>query len=65
MMNEILAEKERVQKKLAEEANYDISTLAKNTHEAVLRIEQQYHLKFKYADVEGGYLEPTVTSPPV
>ena len=64
MINEILAEKDRVQQQLARQANYDIPTLSKNAHEAVRRIEQQYHLKFRYAEVEGGYLEPTVPSPP-
>ena len=64
MMDEILAEKDRVQQQLAREADYDIPTMSKNAHEAVRRIEQQYHLKFKYAEVQGGYLEPAVPSPP-
>jgi len=63
MMNEILAEKDRVQRELAREANYDIPTLSRNAHEAVRRIGKQYHLEFEYADVQGGYLEPAVPFP--
>ena len=63
MIHEVLAEKCRVQERLAKEAGYDISRLSKNAHAAVHRIEKHYSVKFKYANIKGGHLVPVVSAP--
>ena len=56
----ILEEKYRVQKKLAEEADYDVRKYTELCHKIVAETEAEYGLKFKYGQREGGELEPVV-----
>nr|VFK80613.1 MAG: hypothetical protein BECKSD772D_GA0070982_113311 [Candidatus Kentron sp. SD] len=58
----ILEEKYRVQKKLAEEAGYDVRKYTELCRKIVAEAEAEYGLKFKYGKREGGYLEPLIPS---
>nr|VFK30696.1 MAG: hypothetical protein BECKMB1821G_GA0114241_106919 [Candidatus Kentron sp. MB]VFK34257.1 MAG: hypothetical protein BECKMB1821I_GA0114274_106618 [Candidatus Kentron sp. MB]VFK76617.1 MAG: hypothetical protein BECKMB1821H_GA0114242_106520 [Candidatus Kentron sp. MB] len=60
MTSPILEEKYRIQKKLAEEAGYDVRKYAELCRKIVAETEAEYGLKFKYGEREGGYLEPLV-----
>ena len=59
----LLEEKERVQRKLAEEAQYDVRKYMENTHKIVLEAQKKYGLTLKYGDRKGGTLEPLWTQP--
>jgi len=66
--NPILAEKERVQIELVEESGYDMKKYSELVHQLFLEVQEQYGLKFKYADRAGEFSRPTVpqdfSSPP-
>nr|VFK53879.1 MAG: hypothetical protein BECKTUN1418F_GA0071002_10311 [Candidatus Kentron sp. TUN]VFK55697.1 MAG: hypothetical protein BECKTUN1418E_GA0071001_10321 [Candidatus Kentron sp. TUN]VFK64315.1 MAG: hypothetical protein BECKTUN1418D_GA0071000_12558 [Candidatus Kentron sp. TUN] len=51
----ILEEKYRVQKKLAEEAGYDVCKYSELCRKIVTEAEAEYGVKFKYGQREGGY----------
>nr|VFK24380.1 MAG: hypothetical protein BECKMB1821G_GA0114241_100826 [Candidatus Kentron sp. MB] len=59
----ILEEKYRVQRKLSEEAGYDVRKYAELCHKILAETEAEYGLKFKYGQREGGYLEPLIPRP--
>nr|VFK13906.1 MAG: hypothetical protein BECKLPF1236B_GA0070989_105321 [Candidatus Kentron sp. LPFa]VFK66197.1 MAG: hypothetical protein BECKUNK1418G_GA0071005_108216 [Candidatus Kentron sp. UNK]VFK71808.1 MAG: hypothetical protein BECKUNK1418H_GA0071006_108216 [Candidatus Kentron sp. UNK] len=52
----ILQEKYRVQRKLAEEAGYDVRKHFELCRKIVAETEAEYGLKFKYGKREGGEL---------
>nr|VFJ64491.1 MAG: hypothetical protein BECKDK2373B_GA0170837_113715 [Candidatus Kentron sp. DK] len=56
----ILEEKYRVQRKLTEEAGYDVRKYTELCHKIVAETEAEYGLKFKYGRREGGEMEPMV-----
>ncbi|MCX7044407.1 MAG: hypothetical protein NTX50_02835 [Candidatus Sumerlaeota bacterium] len=58
--NEALNDKYQAQKRLAEEAGYDIATLDENVHKIALQLAEKYGVTLKYADSQGGYLEPLI-----
>jgi hypothetical protein len=66
--NPILAEKERVQIELVEESGYDMKKYSELVHRLFLEVQEQYGLKFKYADRAAGLIRPPVSqdfsSPP-
>lgn len=66
--NPILAEKERVQIELVEESEYDMKKYSELVHRLFLEVQEQYGLKFKYADRAAGLIRPPVSqdfsSPP-
>jgi len=53
----LLEEKEKTQKKLAKEAQYDVWKYMENTHKSVLEAQKKYGLILKYGDIGGGNLE--------
>jgi len=55
--NHLLEEKERVQKQLAEEAQYDVFKYMENTHKNVLEAQAKYGLKLRYGQREGGTID--------
>nr|VFJ69116.1 MAG: hypothetical protein BECKFM1743A_GA0114220_104994 [Candidatus Kentron sp. FM]VFJ69953.1 MAG: hypothetical protein BECKFM1743C_GA0114222_105384 [Candidatus Kentron sp. FM]VFK18192.1 MAG: hypothetical protein BECKFM1743B_GA0114221_105304 [Candidatus Kentron sp. FM] len=59
----ILEEKYRVQKKLSEEAGYDVRKYAELCHKIAVEAAAKYGLTLKYGQREGGYLEPVVPRP--
>ena len=48
IINDLLAEKYRVQKALDKETNHNISKYVEETHVRVRRLSKQYGLDFKY-----------------
>lgn len=65
--NPILAEKERVQIELVEESGYDMKKYSELVHRLFLEAQDQYGLKFKYADGVDGLIgggSPDLSSPP-
>jgi len=58
--NEALKDKHEAQRRMAQEAGYNIRTLEKNAHEIALQLEKEYGVKLKYGDSHGGYLEPLI-----
>jgi hypothetical protein len=59
--NPILAEKERVQIELVEESGYDMKKYSELVHQLFLEVQEQYGLKFKYADRPGEFIQPAVS----
>jgi hypothetical protein len=59
----LLEEKERTQKQLAKEAQYDVWKYMENTHNIVLEAQKKYGFKLKYADRDGGILESLCKRP--
>ena len=51
----ILEEKWKVQKKLAQEAHYDINTFMKNAHQNVIELAKTMNIELTYAKRKGGY----------
>jgi len=66
--NPVLEEKDRVQGELAEAAGYDVKKYSELVHRLFLEMQEQYGLKFKYADRAAGLIRPPVSqdfsSPP-
>nr|VFJ58457.1 MAG: hypothetical protein BECKDK2373C_GA0170839_106518 [Candidatus Kentron sp. DK] len=56
----ILEEKYRVQRKLTEEAGYDVRKYAELCHKIAVEAAAEYGLTLKYGRREGGELEPVV-----
>jgi len=56
--NHLLEEKDRIQKKLAQEAQYDVFQYMENTHKIVQEAQEKYGLKLKYVNLQGGTLKP-------
>nr|VFK68190.1 MAG: hypothetical protein BECKUNK1418G_GA0071005_12118 [Candidatus Kentron sp. UNK]VFK73007.1 MAG: hypothetical protein BECKUNK1418H_GA0071006_115612 [Candidatus Kentron sp. UNK] len=56
----ILEEKYRVQRKLTEEAGYDVRKYAELCHKIAIDAAEKYGLTLKYGQREGGYLEPLI-----
>ena len=56
--NPILAEKDRVQMALAEEAEYDVHKYSELIHRIVLDMEQQYGFKVNYVTRRNGVFVP-------
>lgn len=52
--NDLLEEKYRVQRELAEEAGYDVHQYIENVGRIVAETEKQYGIKFKYYDAGKG-----------
>jgi hypothetical protein len=52
----LLEEKEKIQRKLAREAQYDVWKYMENTHKIVLEAQEKYGLKLKYGNIKGGSL---------
>ncbi len=48
--NHLLEAKYRAQRRLAEEAGYDLQKYSDNAHQRVLQVEQEYRIKFTYAE---------------
>nr|VFJ89661.1 MAG: hypothetical protein BECKH772B_GA0070898_1000610 [Candidatus Kentron sp. H]VFJ96327.1 MAG: hypothetical protein BECKH772A_GA0070896_1010210 [Candidatus Kentron sp. H]VFK03688.1 MAG: hypothetical protein BECKH772C_GA0070978_1014010 [Candidatus Kentron sp. H] len=59
----ILEEKYRVQRKLSEEAGYDVRKYAELCHKIAVEAAAKYGLTLKYGRREGGYLEPLIPRP--
>jgi len=57
--NHLLEEKDRIQRKLAQEAQYDVFRYMENTRRIVLEAQEKYRLKLKYVNLQGGTLKPT------
>jgi hypothetical protein len=55
--NHLLDEKERVQKELAEEVQYDMKKYTENIHRIVLEAQAKYGLKLRYGQREGGTID--------
>jgi hypothetical protein len=55
--NHLLEEKYRVQKQLAETAQYDLNQYVQNSHLAVLELAKQYGVTLKYGKVNCGRFE--------
>jgi len=53
----VLAEKERVQKKLCREADYDINRLFENMHKKVVRLAKETNTVLKYSKRKGGHVD--------
>jgi len=47
--NEILEEKWRTQKRMAEEAGYNVRKYARNVHRTVEKLVEEHGLKLRYA----------------
>jgi hypothetical protein len=54
--NPVLEEKNRVQEELSEMAGYDVKKYSELVHRLFLQVQEQYGLKFKYADRQGGFI---------
>ena len=54
----ILEEKWRIQKILAQNANYDIDTFINNIHSSIDKLKDEYDLELKYSKRKGGYTKP-------
>ena len=52
----VLTEKDRVQKKLCLEADYDINKLFDNMHNIVVGIAKKSKTALKYSNRKGGYV---------
>jgi hypothetical protein len=50
--NPLLEEVYRTQKRLVEEANYDMNQYTKNAQAMVLEIQKKYGLKLKYGSIK-------------
>ncbi len=50
--NHLLEAKYKAQRRLTEEAGYDLQRYSENAHQRVLEVEQEYHVKFIYAEPE-------------
>jgi len=61
--NHLLEEKDKIQKQLAQKAQYDVLKYMENTHKIVLEAQEKYGLTLKYGDIEGGSLEPLWKQP--
>nr|VFJ69333.1 MAG: hypothetical protein BECKDK2373C_GA0170839_12141 [Candidatus Kentron sp. DK] len=59
----ILEEKYRVQRKLTEEAGYDIRKYVELSHKRAAEAAEKYGLTLKYGQRKGGELEPVVPVP--
>jgi hypothetical protein len=68
IISPLLTEKDRVQIELVEESGYDMNKYSELVHRLFLEVQEQYGLKFKYADRAGGFIQPAVpqdfSSPP-
>ncbi|ETW98882.1 MAG: hypothetical protein ETSY1_16950 [Candidatus Entotheonella factor] len=56
--NPILEEKYKVQRKLDEEAGYDVRRYIENVHTLTLDVEDKYGFKFKYGHIHSARIEP-------
>ena len=56
----LLEAKSKVQKQLAEEAQYDLDKYVENSQSIVRKVEAKYGFHFKYGALQGGELEPLV-----
>ncbi len=61
--NSLLEEKWRTQKKLAKDANYEISKMLDNAEKILLEIEKKKGIKFKFAKVKLSNPRLTLTRP--
>lgn len=62
--NPVLEEKDRVQRELSEMAGDDVKKYSELVHRLFLQVQEQYGLKFKYADRQGGFIRPAVPQNP-
>jgi hypothetical protein len=58
--NPVLEEKDRVQRELSEMAGEDMKKYSELVHQLFLQVQEQYGLKFKYADLTGGFIRPVM-----
>ena len=56
----LLEAKYKIQKQLAEEAQYDLDKYVENSQSIVRKVEAKYGFQFKYGALQGGELEPLV-----
>jgi hypothetical protein len=50
--NHLLEAKYEAQRRLTEEVDYDLQRYSENAHQRVLEVEQEYQVKFTYAEPE-------------
>ncbi len=55
----VLAEKERVQKELSRQANYNVRKLFENMHKKVVLMAKESDTVLKYSNRKGGYINIT------
>ncbi len=48
--NHLLQEKHKTQKRLSEEAQYDVHKYAEKMHNVTLDVQERYGIKFKYRE---------------
>ncbi len=54
----LLAEKDKVQKKLEADAHHSVSEYFELAHRIVVDVSSKYGYRFKYGNLRGGEIEP-------